>query len=164
MIILCLKNCWKLKNLLFFLPSFTSTEVSSWGKTYHQTEGYSVTFHDGAIKEETGLCVVIPCSFTTANVFSPKYIIWYKCEPSNKKCSDSDIILNSEDSKNVQTGFRGRVSLLQPDVSQKNCSIRIKDLKESDSGSYKLRVVGSVNNWPNGFTYSAKTKLSVTGK
>uniref|UniRef100_I3K123 B-cell receptor CD22 n=1 Tax=Oreochromis niloticus TaxID=8128 RepID=I3K123_ORENI len=106
--------------------------------------GYCVTLSERELTAEAGLCVVIPCSFTTADEFTPKQTIWYKCEASQKFCSDADIIFHSNKNtdKKAQSGFEGRVSRLKPDVSQKNCSIIINDLKESDSGSYQLRVTG----------------------
>uniref|UniRef100_A0A3P8NEF2 B-cell receptor CD22 n=1 Tax=Astatotilapia calliptera TaxID=8154 RepID=A0A3P8NEF2_ASTCA len=96
---------------------------------------------------EAGLCVVIPCSFTTADEFTPKHTVWYKCETSQHSCSDDEIIFHSNKNtdKKAQSGFEGRVSRLEPDVSQNNCSIIINDLKESDSGSYQLRVTAGRN-------------------
>uniref|UniRef100_A0A669DX23 B-cell receptor CD22 n=1 Tax=Oreochromis niloticus TaxID=8128 RepID=A0A669DX23_ORENI len=110
---------------------------------------------------EAGLCVVIPCSFTNADEFTPKHIVWYKCEAS-QKCSDAEIIFHSNThNKKVQSAFQGRVSRLEPDVSQKNCSIIINDLKESDSGSYQLRVTGERNGKQDGFTFNQRVTVSV---
>uniref|UniRef100_A0A3Q4HE83 B-cell receptor CD22 n=1 Tax=Neolamprologus brichardi TaxID=32507 RepID=A0A3Q4HE83_NEOBR len=114
---------------------------------------YCVTLSERELTAEAGLCVVIPCSFTTAANFAPKHIVWYKCK-SCKKYSDADIIFHSnKNNKKVQSGFKGRVSRLEPDVSQKNCSIIINDLKESDSGFYQLRVTGVLNGKQDGYSF-----------
>ncbi|CAI5662076.1 unnamed protein product [Oreochromis niloticus] len=134
--------------------------ASAWGRQ-HCDRGYCVTLSERELTAEAGLCVVIPCSFTTAVDFTPKHIIWYKCERP-KNCSGAPIIFHSNN-KNVQPGFEGRVSRLEPDVSQKNCSIIINDLKESDSGSYQLRVTGQVNGKKNGFTFNQRVTVSVKG-
>uniref|UniRef100_A0A3B4GGY1 Ig-like domain-containing protein n=1 Tax=Pundamilia nyererei TaxID=303518 RepID=A0A3B4GGY1_9CICH len=114
---------------------------------------------------EAGLCVVIPCSFTTADAFTPKHTVWYKCEASQHSCSDADIIFqsNKNTDKKAQAAFEGRVSRLEPDVTQKNCSIIINDLKESDSGSYQFRVTGELNGKQDGFTFIPRVTVSVKG-
>ncbi|KAM8734459.1 sialic acid-binding Ig-like lectin 14 isoform 2-T2 [Acanthopagrus schlegelii] len=131
--------------------------------------GYCITLNEGEISAEAGLCVVIPCSFSTSYGFIFEHIVWYKCE-SNRRCGDSDVIFHTnKNNKKVQPQFRGRVSLLQSDVSQKNCSIIINDLTVSDSGSYQLRVNGfryklsggSLNKATEGFTFSARPTVSV---
>ncbi|XP_039974447.1 sialic acid-binding Ig-like lectin 14 isoform X2 [Xiphias gladius] len=125
---------------------------------------YCITLTDGAITAEAGLCVVIPCSFTTYYWFTPQHIVWYKCEPTKQKCGDSDVIFHTKkNNRKVQPGFTGRVSLLEPDVTLKNCSIIINDLKESDSGLYQLGVNGVVSGQADGFTYAQRATVSVHG-
>ncbi|XP_044215583.1 sialic acid-binding Ig-like lectin 14 [Thunnus albacares] len=127
-----------------------------------QNDGYCITLTEGEIIAEAGLCVVIPCSFTTPDSFTTQHIVWYKCGPSRQRCGDSDIIFHTnKNNRKGQPGFKGRVSLLESDLSQKNCSIVINDLTASDSGSYQLRVK-DVQYWnPNGFTFSFRTTVSV---
>ncbi|XP_075962893.1 sialic acid-binding Ig-like lectin 12 isoform X2 [Anarhichas minor] len=127
----------------------------------HCDNGFCITLSEGEITAEAGLCVVIPCSFTTASDFRPKHMVWYKCEPYQRKCVDSDVILHTKNNNKVQSGFKGRVSLLEPDVSLRNCSIIINDLTESDSGLYQFRVQESGTK--NGFTFSLKATVSVKG-
>uniref|UniRef100_UPI003AAF2998 sialic acid-binding Ig-like lectin 16 n=1 Tax=Centroberyx gerrardi TaxID=166262 RepID=UPI003AAF2998 len=103
----------------------------------------SISFSEEDITAEAGLCVVIPCSFTAAANFSLKNAVWFKydlnlniCKPN---CS-SDQIFNFNHREKVQAGFQGRVALLEPDLTRKNCSIIINNLTESDSGSYRFKV------------------------
>uniref|UniRef100_A0A3B4GD03 Ig-like domain-containing protein n=1 Tax=Pundamilia nyererei TaxID=303518 RepID=A0A3B4GD03_9CICH len=140
-------NCTynKIRNVKPFIFPFALTVTSVWGRQHCRGKGYCVTLSERELTAEAGLCVVIPCSFTTAANFTPKHIVWYKCEAS-KKCSDADITFHSnKKKKKVQSGFEGRVSSLESDASQKNCSIIINDLKVSDSGSYQLKVTGEWN-------------------
>ena len=126
---------------------------------------FCITLSEGEIRAEAGLCVVIPCTFTTSYYFTPQHIVWYKCEPSKPKCGDSDIIFhtNKNNNRTQSSEFKGRVSLLEPDVSRRNCSIIVNDLTESDSGSYQLRVNGDLNGMKDGFTFSPRTTVSVKG-
>uniref|UniRef100_A0A3P9BN68 Immunoglobulin domain-containing protein n=1 Tax=Maylandia zebra TaxID=106582 RepID=A0A3P9BN68_9CICH len=127
---------------------------------------YCVTLSERELTAEAGLCVVIPCSFTTADEFTPKHTVWYKCEASQKLCSGSDRIFHSNKitDKKAQAEFEGRVSRLEPDVTQKNCSIIINELKESDSGSYQFRVTGELNGKQDGFTFIPRVTVSVKGE
>ncbi|XP_060905392.1 uncharacterized protein LOC132983177 [Labrus mixtus] len=129
-----------------------------------EKDAYCVTLRQEEITAEAGLCVVIPCSFTTSPTFTSKYYVWMKCKQSKENCGVSDVIFSTTvPSKEVQPGFRDRVSLLEPDVRKKNCSIIINDLTESDSGSYQFRVEGSTSAKAiDGFTFSSKTNVSVT--
>ncbi|XP_076746275.1 sialic acid-binding Ig-like lectin 10 isoform X2 [Maylandia zebra] len=123
---------------------------------------YCITLSE-TLTAEAGLCVVIPCSFTTAVGFTPKHIVWYKCEAYSSCIYDDEIIFHSKNNIRVQYGFEGRVSLLEPDIRQNNCSIIINDLKESDSGLYRIRVNGELNRRGDGFASIQKTTVSVEG-
>ncbi|XP_070822684.1 myelin-associated glycoprotein-like [Chaetodon trifascialis] len=123
---------------------------------------FCISLIDGEITAEAGLCVVIPCFFYPGYGFDPQHMIWYKCEPVKEKCGDSDMIFHTnKNSKKVQSGYKGRVSLLEPDVSKRDCSIVVNDLTESDSGVYQLRVNGLLNWRPDGFTFSPRATVSV---
>uniref|UniRef100_A0A3P8NED1 Ig-like domain-containing protein n=1 Tax=Astatotilapia calliptera TaxID=8154 RepID=A0A3P8NED1_ASTCA len=134
---------------------------SSWGRQ-HCVSGYCVTLNEGEVTVEAGLCVVIPCSYRTGDGFTPKHIAWYKCEVSEPRCGNPIMIFHTNNSIKVQSGFKARVSFLEPDLSQNNCSIFINKLKQSDSGSYHLRVIGELNGKPDGFSFSPRVTLKPT--
>uniref|UniRef100_A0A3P9BNV0 B-cell receptor CD22 n=1 Tax=Maylandia zebra TaxID=106582 RepID=A0A3P9BNV0_9CICH len=119
---------------------------------------YCITLSE-TLTAEAGLCVVIPCSFTTGFGFTPKHIVWYKCEAYSRCDYDHEIIFHSKNNIHVQYGFEGRVSLLEPDIRQNNCSIIINDLKESDSGLYRIRVNGERKWRGDGFASIQRTTI-----
>ncbi|XP_054478389.1 sialic acid-binding Ig-like lectin 10 [Anoplopoma fimbria] len=150
--------------LLFSVRDNNAVTGESVGEITSCNRGFCITLRGGEVTAEAGLCVVIPCSFTTGHGFTPQHMVWYKCEPSKYSCGDSDMILHTnKNNKKVQSGFMGRVSLLEPDVSQKNCSIIINDLTESDSGSYRLRVNGFQYGNNVGYTFYQRATVSVKG-
>ncbi|KAL3980353.1 hypothetical protein ACER0C_016426 [Sarotherodon galilaeus] len=123
---------------------------------------YCITLNVRKLTAEAGLCVVIPCSFKTAEGFKTQHIVWYKCEASEAGCERPVMIFHTNKSTDVQPGFEGRVSLIEH-VIQNNCSIIISDLKQSDSGSYHLRVIGELNRKTDAFTFIPKVNVSVEG-
>ncbi|XP_008429458.1 sialic acid-binding Ig-like lectin 14 isoform X2 [Poecilia reticulata] len=139
---------------IWLIMSFPTYIDALQRETFCLHEGYCVTFNEGEIRAEVGLCAVIPCAFTA--LFVPKYIIWYKCEPLGAKCDNSDPVFHSGKSES-----NGRMSLLNLNMTQKNCSMMINDLKKSDSGWYQLRVEGKETG--EAYTYLAKANLSLTG-
>ncbi|XP_034553707.1 sialic acid-binding Ig-like lectin 10 isoform X2 [Notolabrus celidotus] len=142
--------------LLLSVKDNNADTSASLERTFCQDE-FCVTLSDGEIRAEAGLCVVISCSFTTRVGFTPQSIVWFKCGQSKKRCGDADVIFN-RNSRKVQAGFRGRVTLLDSDISQRNCSIIINDLTASDSGSYQLRI----NSFRSGgFQYSSRANVSI---
>ncbi|KAK2844931.1 hypothetical protein Q5P01_011590 [Channa striata] len=148
--------------LLLSVRSSKADTGASVGRQYCD-KNFCIRLIEGEITAEAGLCVVIPCSFTPGPDFKPQSIVWFKCESSKQKCSDSDIILHTNNKDKVQSAFKKRVSLLEPDTSQNNCSIIINDVKESDSGSYQLRVNGLTFGNKDGFTFSTRATVSVKG-
>ncbi|XP_070767894.1 hemicentin-1-like [Enoplosus armatus] len=130
--------------LLFTVRSDDANAVASPGETQNCQNGFCVTLSEAEITAEAGLCVAIPCYFTTDPGFSLERAVWYKCDPSKQNCTELTLHLNNTNPK-AQSGFRSRVSLLEPDLSQRNCSIIINDLTKSDSGSYQLGVNGTLN-------------------
>ncbi|XP_030014681.1 sialic acid-binding Ig-like lectin 14 isoform X2 [Sphaeramia orbicularis] len=122
--------------------------------------GFCISLSEEEITAEAGLCTVIHCSFST--VFeSITDAVWYKCDQSKRRCGESDIIFHSSNQNKIQPGFRGRVSLLEPNLYKGNCSIDISDLDQSDSGSYQFRVNGLINQRYDGFTFSPRASVSV---
>ncbi|XP_030248814.1 sialic acid-binding Ig-like lectin 10 [Sparus aurata] len=155
--------------LLFSVSGSSADTGGSEKRQTHCYHGFCIILYEAEITAEAGLCVVIPCSFNTSSGFTTEHMVWYKCE-RKRRCGDSDVIFHTnKNNKKVRPQFEGRVSLLQPDVSQNNCSIIINDLTVSDSGSYQLRVNGfrykesggSWNEVPEGFTFSLRPTVSV---
>ncbi|XP_049439905.1 sialic acid-binding Ig-like lectin 6 [Epinephelus fuscoguttatus] len=125
--------------LLFAVGSNYANKDASQEQTTCSQNGPCVMLSDAELTAEAGLCVVIPCHFTTDPDITLELRVWHKCDPSKQNCSDSDIVLHLNDtSPKAHTGSRVRASL-------KNCSIIINDLSESVSGSYHFRLNGILN-------------------
>ncbi|KAM9309975.1 sialic acid-binding Ig-like lectin 11 [Pholidichthys leucotaenia] len=123
-------------------------------KEFCKSRGYSISLSEGTIAAQAGLCVVLPCSFTTDTGFNVAVINWSKYDGINNKK-----IFNSRTNKDADSEFKGRVSLLDSDLQKKNCSIIINDLRESDSGSYELRVI---NDKDEGYSFKCHANITVT--
>ena len=136
--------------LSLFLSHCFLTGASVWGTQHCELRNFCITLSDADITAEAGLCVVIPCSFTTDDDYTIQHIVWYNNCDSSTKCGDYDIIFHSNKLN----------TKVQPDVSQGNCSIIINDLTQSDSGGYQLRVERAD---AKGYTFSRKTTVTVTG-
>ncbi|KAK2909909.1 hypothetical protein Q8A73_007624 [Channa argus] len=161
----CLKLQIRMKvfmwaTLLFSVRSSNADTGASLDRTSCHNNS-CISLIEGEITAEAGLCVVIPCSFSTASDFTAQNLVWFKCEPSKPKSTESHIIFHSnKKNQNVHPEFKQRVSLLEPEISQNNCSIIINDLKESDSGSYWVRVKSSMPGRQSG---SQQVTVSVKG-
>ncbi|XP_008429451.1 sialic acid-binding Ig-like lectin 7 [Poecilia reticulata] len=87
-----------------------------------------------------GQCVVFECSFEN-NVTS---FAWFKTDQS-RECNIQIFNCNKNTTSDSKIGLKGRMSLLEPDLKKKNCSIIIKNLTTSDTGVYEIRAVTADN-------------------
>uniref|UniRef100_A0A674CXW7 B-cell receptor CD22 n=1 Tax=Salmo trutta TaxID=8032 RepID=A0A674CXW7_SALTR len=116
---------------------------------------WNIIFSPAEITAEKGLCAVISCTFTHPDNINPTTAIWFKC-PTNDRCDQNrNIIFHSETPSKAQEGFKQRVSLLETDLTKKNCSVIINDIRENDAGEYQFRLPGS-------YTYLKKVKITVS--
>ncbi|KAM9805724.1 sialic acid-binding Ig-like lectin 14 [Syngnathus typhle] len=138
---------------LFFHVSDYTAAVASHSDDFCE-KGFCISLSKSQIVSEVGLCVVIPCSFSSA--FTPHSLVWFKCPRTKSRCSDTEIIFHSKNRGKIQERFRDRVGMLEPDARRGNCSIVVNDLTFSDSGSYQLRVNGLVSSKPDGFTFTRR--------
>ncbi|XP_071253827.1 sialic acid-binding Ig-like lectin 5 isoform X2 [Salvelinus alpinus] len=123
----------------------------------------NITFSPAEITPQAGLCAVIPCSFTHLDNFTAHSAIWLKCPDTQLSMQvDKDSIFHSRNSSKAQEGYRRRVSLLETDVTKKNCSIIINDITKTDDGDYQLRLFGTFNSGNRSkFTSREKVKIAV---
>ena len=89
-------------------------------------------------------------------------VVVMKCEPG-KLCQEEDIVFNSENANATTDQFRGLVTLLEPDLSKKNCSVLIDDLNIWMSGNYMVGVNGVKNGRPAVVRRPLTKPIKVTG-
>uniref|UniRef100_A0A8C7JM87 B-cell receptor CD22 n=1 Tax=Oncorhynchus kisutch TaxID=8019 RepID=A0A8C7JM87_ONCKI len=106
------------------------------------TSSWTITFSPAEITAEKGLCAVISCTFTHPDNIKPTPAVWFKC-PKGKCDEDKIIIFHSNKPSKAQEGYKQRVSLLETDLTKKNCSVIINDISENDAGEYQFRLPGS---------------------
>ncbi|XP_029593412.1 sialic acid-binding Ig-like lectin 5 isoform X1 [Salmo trutta] len=116
---------------------------------------WNIIFSPAEITAENGLCAVISCTFTHPDNIKPTAAIWFKCHTNDRCDQDRNIIFHSETPSKAQEGFKQRVSLLETDLTKKNCSVIINDIRENDAGEYQFRLPGS-------YTYLKNVKITVS--
>uniref|UniRef100_A0A8C8CNY9 B-cell receptor CD22 n=1 Tax=Oncorhynchus tshawytscha TaxID=74940 RepID=A0A8C8CNY9_ONCTS len=117
---------------------------------------WTITVSPAEITAEKGLCAVISCTFTHPDNIKPTAAVWFKC-PTKGKCDEDKIrIFHLKEPSKAHDGYEQRVSLLETDLTKKNCSVIINDIRENDAGEYQFRL-------PNSNTYPKKVKITVSG-
>ncbi|XP_033182279.1 sialoadhesin-like [Anabas testudineus] len=107
---------------VFLWFKVVQTEASTWTATV-----------PSSVQGIDGSCVVIPCSYNYPE--SGKQItgytgIWYKVI--------EDVIYH-KDKNQIKQEFKGRTELVG-DITQKNCSLKIDPLRQSDRGPFYFRI------------------------
>ncbi|KAL0984795.1 hypothetical protein UPYG_G00147010 [Umbra pygmaea] len=118
--------------------------------------GFSIKLNPEEITVQTGLCAVVSCTFNHPASFKAIATLWLKCAEDGSSCSDKNIIVQSNTNSKVMEEYQQRVSLLETDVTKKNCSVIINNIKKSDEGYYALRLLPA-------YTYLTK-KVKITVK
>uniref|UniRef100_A0A8C8CLN7 Ig-like domain-containing protein n=1 Tax=Oncorhynchus tshawytscha TaxID=74940 RepID=A0A8C8CLN7_ONCTS len=104
------------------------------------SSSWTITVSPAEITAEKGLCAVISCTFTHPDNIKPTAAVWFKC-PTKGKCDEDKIrIVHSNKPSKAQEGYKQRVSLLETDLTKKNCSVIINDIRENDAGEYQFRL------------------------
>ncbi|XP_071253829.1 sialic acid-binding Ig-like lectin 5 [Salvelinus alpinus] len=140
--------------LLFSLTEITTCKRQPQSPPPRTALPWTIAFSPAKITGEKGLCAVISCTFNHAENFKPTAAIWFKCPKKGKCDQDEDIIIHSETPSKAQEGYKQRVSLLETDLTKKNCSVIINDIRENDTGQYQFRLLSA-------YTYLKKVKITV---
>ncbi|XP_026227509.1 myelin-associated glycoprotein-like [Anabas testudineus] len=107
---------------VFLWFKVVQTEASTWTATV-----------PSSVQGIDGSCVVIPCSY---NYPEPgKQItgytgIWY---------TKADDVIYHKDNNQIKQEYKGRTELVG-DITQKNCSLKIDPLRQSDRGPFYFRI------------------------
>uniref|UniRef100_A0A8C7JJU9 B-cell receptor CD22 n=1 Tax=Oncorhynchus kisutch TaxID=8019 RepID=A0A8C7JJU9_ONCKI len=140
----------------FRLPgSNTSQKKVKITVTPPKASSWTITFSPAEITAEKGLCAVISCTFTHPDNIKPTAAIWFKCPASDRCDKVKNIIFHSETPSKAQKAYKQRVSLLETDLTKKNCSVIINDIRENDAGEYQFRL-------PSSYTYPKKVSITVS--
>lgn len=104
------------------LTTGSQTEVSSWTIKV-----------PSSVKGLPGSCVVIPCSF---NYPDPSSVV---TEFTGMWAEGAHVLIYHPDKSTVKQQYRSRTELLG-DIRQKNCSLKIDPLQQSDQGPFYFRI------------------------
>ncbi|XP_072899648.1 B-cell receptor CD22-like [Hemitrygon akajei] len=99
-----------------------------------------------SLRAQEGSCVIIPCLFHIPGIRRHSTGIWFK----DQNYKGTPVYHTSS---GIGGNYTGRVEFLG-NMQSENCSLKIVNLKESDSGKYYFRIEASADKWsdPIGFT------------
>lgn len=135
---------------VFLFPLGMPGLVQSDNKTC-EDKTFTPTLKPTNLTAAAGQCVVLECSFEN-NVTS---FAWCKNGQSGE-CNLA--IFNSSNNSTVDSKFLGRVTMLEPDLKKKKCSIIITNLTTTGTGVYKVEAKAA-----NGCTYLSKANITIEG-
>ncbi|XP_070257886.1 sialic acid-binding Ig-like lectin 14 isoform X1 [Myotis yumanensis] len=110
-----------------------------WGESLQQQQpGYELRVQESVTVQE-GLCVHVPCSFSyrwsSWSSSSELYTYWYRDWDNTDYAAP---VASSNRNKTVKRETKGRFLLADPTTN--NCSLDIRDARESDRGLYFFRM------------------------
>ncbi|XP_067387484.1 sialic acid-binding Ig-like lectin 13 [Emydura macquarii macquarii] len=112
-----------------------------WRGSLAQEPGYSLTV-PRSVSVQEGLCVLVPCNFTyparyiRENPQDKLYGHWFK---GSADVGRDPPVASSDPSREVSQETRGRFRLVG-DSARGDCSLQIDNARQTDGGSYFLRV------------------------
>ncbi|XP_067387485.1 sialic acid-binding Ig-like lectin 13 [Emydura macquarii macquarii] len=112
-----------------------------WRGSLAQEPGYSLTVPQ-LVSVQEGLCVLVPCNFTYPDQYNREnpqdelYGHWYK---GSANVGQDQLVASSDPSRELSQETRGQFRLVG-DLAHGDCSLQIDNARQTDTGSYFLRV------------------------
>ncbi|XP_067831554.1 sialoadhesin-like [Heptranchias perlo] len=107
----------------------------------------------------TGSCAMIPCTVKHP-VYDRSPIAMWLMEDPHLSISEFSILYNSGDPVGSHSNYSGRVEFMG-NLSNKQCSLLIKDIRKSDEGVHYFRVNVSFP-WFNDTSQISESKISLS--
>ncbi|XP_035868782.1 sialic acid-binding Ig-like lectin 5 [Phyllostomus discolor] len=107
-----------------------------WGGSLQEQAGYELGVQQ-LVSVQEGLCIHVPCSFSyplsSGSSSSKLYTYWYRHGDST-----TSAVATNNLNKPLKRETQGRFLLADPKTN--NCSLSIRDIRRSDTGTYVFRV------------------------